>query len=94
MDRRVCPHSSYSITLMLIFLSFFFRAAPAAYGGSQARDESELQLPAYTPVTETRDLSHVCDLHHSSGQRRILNTRTEARDRIRVLIDTSGVCYP
>ena len=29
---------------------------------------SELQLPVYTTVTATPDLSHVCHLHHSSGQ--------------------------
>ena len=35
--------------------------------------EYELQLPAYTTATATSDLSRVCDLHHSSGQHRILN---------------------
>ena len=30
--------------------------------------ESELQLPAYTTVTATRDPSHIFDLHHSSWQ--------------------------
>ena len=32
--------------------------------------ESDLQLPAYTTATAMRDLSHICDLHHSysSGQ--------------------------
>ena len=29
--------------------------------------ESELQTPAYTTATVTRELSRVCDLHHSSG---------------------------
>ena len=38
----------------------------------------ELQLPAYT--TATQDWSHVYDLHHSSGQRRILNPLREARE--------------
>ena len=53
--------------------------------------ELELQLPAYTTATATRDLSHVCDLHHSSQQRRILNPLSEARDRTRNLMDTSWV---
>ena len=35
--------------------------------------ELELQLPAYTTATETQDLSHGCDLHHSSWQCWILN---------------------
>ena len=28
--------------------------------------EQELQLPVYATATATQDLSHVCDLHHSS----------------------------
>ena len=39
----------------------------------------ELQLPAYTTATATPDLSRVCDLHHGSQQRRILNLLSEAR---------------
>ena len=41
--------------------------------------QSELQLPAYT--TATSDPSHICDLHHSSQQRQILNPLLKARDR-------------
>ena len=41
--------------------------------------ESELQLPAST--TATPDPSHVCSLHHSSRQRRMVNPLSEARDR-------------
>ena len=33
--------------------------------------KSELQLPAYTIATATPDLSHICDLHHSSQQCKI-----------------------
>ena len=44
------------------------------------RVKSELQLLAYTTNTATQDLSCICDLHHSSQQRRILNPRSEARD--------------
>ena len=43
-------------------------------------DKSGVQLPAYTTATATRDLSHICDLHHSSQQRQILNPLVEARD--------------
>ena len=42
--------------------------------------ELELQLPAYTTVTATRDLCHVCDLHHSSQQRQIPDPLSKARD--------------
>ena len=51
----------------------------------------ELQPLAYTTVTATRDLSYVCNLQHSSGQRQILNPLSEAKDRTRVLADTSQV---
>ena len=43
--------------------------------------ESELQLAAYATAIATGDPSCVCDLHHSSPQRQILNLLSEARDR-------------
>jgi len=42
--------------------------------------KSELQLPAYTTVTEKWDPTHICGLHHSSRQCRILNPPREARN--------------
>ena len=42
--------------------------------------DSELQLPAYATATATMDLSHVCDLQHSSRQCQVLNPLSEARD--------------
>ena len=39
----------------------------------------ELELPPYTTVITMWDLSHICDLHHSSWQHRILNPLSEAR---------------
>ena len=56
--------------------------------------ELELQLPAYTTATATQDLSHVCKLHHSAQQHRILNLLSEARDQTRALMDTSQVLNP
>ena len=55
--------------------------------------EWELQLPAYTTATATRDPSHVCDLHHSSRQRQIPSPLSETRDRIPILMDTSRICF-
>ena len=46
-------------------------------------------MPAYM-----LDLSGVCDLHHSSLQRRILNPLIEARDRTCLLMDTSQIQFP
>ena len=48
----------------------------------------ELQLPAYTTATEMPDPSHVFDPHHRSRQLQILNPVSEARDQIRILVDT------
>ena len=48
--------------------------------------ESELQMPAYTTATPTLDLSHVCDLHHSSQQCQILNPMSEAKDQTQNLM--------
>ena len=56
--------------------------------------ELKLHLPAYTTATAVQDLSHVCDLHHSSQQHRILNSLREARDQTPVLMDTGWVCLP
>ena len=53
--------------------------------------EWELQLPAYTTVTATRDLSHICDLHYSSRQRLVLKPLSEARDW--TVMDTNWVCH-
>ena len=60
-----------------------------AYGVSQ----SELQLPVCATATATRDPSHVCDLHRSSWQRRILNPLSEGRDRTRNLMAPSRIRF-
>ena len=44
------------------------------------RADWELQLPAYTKATAMPDLSHICNLDHSSQQRWILNPLSRARD--------------
>ena len=65
----------FAFFIFIVFL--LFRAAPAAYGSSQARVKLELQLPAYVTATAMQDLSHVCNLHHSSWKCRILNPLSE-----------------
>ena len=55
--------------------------------------ELELQLPAYTTATATRDLSHICDIHHSSWQGQIPNPVNETRDQTCILIDTSQIQF-
>ena len=52
----------------------------------------ELQVPAYTTAIAMPDPNLICDLHHSSWQRQILNTLRDTRDQTRILMDTSQVC--
>jgi len=56
--------------------------------GPRLAVELELQLPAYTTAIATRDPSHVCNLHRSSWQHRILNPQSKARDQTLILMDT------
>mgnify|MGYP007071218179 CR=1 FL=1 len=72
-----------------IFLTFFFKATPLAHGSS--RVELELQLLVYAAASAMRDLSSVCDLHHSSQQCRILKPLSGGRDWTCILMDTSQV---
>ena len=53
--------------------------------------ELELQVQPYATATVMEDLSHVCDLHHSSWLSWIPDPLSEARDRTRVLMDAGGV---
>ena len=55
--------------------------------------ELELQLMAYPTAPATWDPSHVCNLHHSSWQRWILNPLSKARDQTHVLVDARQVHY-
>ena len=53
--------------------------------------ETELQVQVYDTAIATQDLSHTCDLHHSSPQRRILNPLIKARNQTCVRMDTGQV---
>ena len=50
-------------------------------------------LPAYATATAMPDPSHVCDLHHSSWQRRIPNPLREARDQTHNLMIPSRIRF-
>ena len=65
--------------------------------------ELELQLPAYTTATATREPRRICDLPHSSRQRRILTPLSQAGDqthnlmvprRIQFRFPTKGTSRP
>ena len=63
-----------------IFFFCLLRAAPAAYGGSQARGLIRAVAAGLRQShSKTRSEPSVCDLHHNSRQCRILNPPNEAR---------------
>ena len=55
--------------------------------------KSKLQLPAIATAIAMPDLSHVCSLHHSSRQWRILNPLSEARGQTRNLMVPGQICF-
>ena len=73
--------------IWVYFFFLLFRAAPMAYGDSQARGRSCSCWP--TPETQQRC---DCDLHHSSRKCRILNPLSEARGQTCDLMVPSRIC--
>ena len=84
-------------TMIFFFFFFFFFVFlgphPQHVEVPRLEVESELQLLAYTTAIATKDPSHVCDLHHSSGQRQILNPPSKARDQTCVLKEASQIRF-
>ena len=77
-----CPRALCSIAGFLssqqpqevfCFCFFFFQLHLRHMEVPSLRVASKLRLPAYTTATASPDPSGVCDLHHSSWQRWILN---------------------
>ena len=57
---------------LCLFVFVFLGLHPWHVDAPKLGVELELQLPAYTTVTATRDPSHLWDPHHRPGQHRIL----------------------
>ena len=79
----------FNFTFFFLFV-FYFRAAPMAYGGSQARS---WRGTVATTATAAPDPSLVCDLHHSAQQCSILYPWSEARDQTCVPMDASQIRF-
>ena len=78
---QVCSGTGLLFVFFFVFFVFgLFRAAPTAYGGSQARGQIGAVALAYTTAMATPDLRRICDSHDSSQQHRILNPLSKARD--------------
>jgi len=70
----------YLFICLFFNLFCFLEPNPQHMAVPRLGGKSELQLPANTTATATWDPSLVCDLHHSSWQRHILNPLSRARD--------------
>ena len=66
-----CKHG---LTWFFFFLGLYLKHMELPKQGV----EMDLQLPAI--VTATPDPSHVCNLHHSSQQHKILNPLSEVKE--------------
>ena len=75
------------------FLFFFLGPHPWHVEVPRLGVESELQLLAYATATATPDPTCLCNLYHSSEQHWILNPLNKAKDRTRILMETSQVPY-
>ena len=75
------------------FFFFFFSLGPHPWHVEVPRlgIKWELQLPAYTTATATRNLSHICELHCISRQHQIPKPLCKARNQICILMDTSQI---
>ena len=87
------------IVLQFWFFIFYFCFFQGYTHGSwkfldQRSDWSCSCHRTYTTATAMPDLSHICDLHHSSRQCWILKLLSEARDQTCIFMDPSWVCYP
>ena len=80
---------SFFFFFFLLFLGLYPRHLEVPRLGV----ELELQLPAYATAAAVQDLSHVCDLHHSSRQRQIHNPLSKAGDQTHKLMVPSRICF-
>ena len=81
----------YSLAYFFFFFCFLW-AHPQHMDVPRLGVKLELELPATT--TAMPDPSDICNPHHSSGQRQILNPLSKARDQTCILMDASWVCNP
>ena len=88
------PKCLFKDFLNLFIIIFFVFLGPFVQHMEVPRLGAKSELPAYATATAMSDPSCVCDLHHSSRWHQILNPLNEARDRTRILVDTSRVPNP
>ena len=88
------PYMIFYVFKYYLFVFVFLGPYLWHMEGPRLGVESKLQLLAYASAAAMLDLSHICDLHHSLWQHRILNPLGKARDQTHILMDTSQVLNP
>ena len=83
--------ASLDVSYFFFFYCLFLRATLAPYGSSQARGWIRAVATGLCHSHSHAGSTRVCDRHHSSQQRRILNPRYEAR--FRTCMDTRQICF-
>ena len=98
--NKVCGLVNTVTVLICLFTILFFFGLfvflvlhPQHMEVPRLRVESELQLPAYTTGTAMPDPSCICNRHHSSWQRRILNPLSETRNQTHNLMVPNWICF-
>ena len=79
-ESQFMQNSLYFYFYFFVFLPFL-GLVPTAYRGSHARGLIGAVALAYARARATWDPSYVCNLRHSSWQRRIFNPLSKARDQ-------------
>ena len=87
------PVAFFAVVLSVLCFFAFFRAALEAYGGSQARGQIRAVAASLHHSHSNRDLSGVCDLHHSAWQCQIFNPLIKTRDQTHILMDPSRIGF-
>ena len=87
--------ASTSLTWHFLFFFFnLFKAAPTAYGGSQARGWIRAEAAGlHHSHSNARSEPRLQPIYHSSRQRWILNPLSNTRDQICILKDASQIHY-
>ena len=88
---RKCGAGGGVLLKLLVIVVFFLGLHLQHLKVSRLGVKSELQLQAY--ATATQDPSCICNLHHSSWQRGILNQLREARAQTFILMDTGRIRF-
>ena len=83
----------YFYYLFVCLFVAFFRAAPAAYGGSKAKGQIRATAADLHHSHSNIRSEPLCDLHHSSWQCRILNPLSEAGDRTCMVMDPGQIGF-